>query len=962
MGFSAFKLVATGADGKSIRNTHNQDNHPFKAGQVVRFIIGDGGGWTAASASDSIQAEATGIIEEVVSGSEFVVVYQGEINTAGFANGYGVTGGGSDDDVWFLSAGASAGRLENVAPTEGGNVIKPMLIKQSGAVGLVTGYIGTVIGGKQTVSIDDLCPVGTIHSYAGLASDVPQSWSLCNGQALLVSEFGDYYNRVAHRYGFYQTLSFGSGDTSIQDLTDYLTTGTIVFEQVPNEGTIVRGNLLSWDNDTKKASVDIEYLDAAEIPNGKSFDKDKSVLVTHTATSGGAETQWTFNIVTNATVTHVKTPDLQGRVPMGVGNYNPTNSDYVLGQMGGLDELILDEDNVNTTDIEVGSGEGEKTVMFFKAKDLSCSDATDGGLLSKQTSWQRTGDSDGSGGMYTGNRMGYLWGSGTTQVPNNASGTTTYDLVNDFGVPPEATHAIITVHTWASFNGGDRWDIWAHRGDNAAYSEEGQLAVSIHGELTYSQASSDTNTLTVPIEDGKITLVLDDHNGPMETESTDGANGLITGYIVPASTSTISEGDGGSEPFSNIQPFLASNYIIRTKSEAAVSIIDKIDIPDNSLLDHNTPAPQLGDILAYYHDGVAGSSGEYRNFKLFDGISADGTDEDFVRIDMANKKVGIGTTTPGATLDVKGDIWVTDPNSSNVAIKLYGENDVDTVPDIEFYARALLTAGNSITLGMDKDDATTDKFFSVQKNSNVLQTGNANEIFRLTESGRLGIGSTDGAGGIDPDPRTSTLLLEGDGFNEDHITLQNTTNNSSGNGASEYSKIAQHPDYLKIATSSNGVRLHPAVQIGPGLGPVDTDLKLEVDGKIKTNDDLTAKTLNSTGSPMVLNFDTYGNMTFLQGDSTNVSVVKNPESAEPNGVFQVIHRLYDNGYISNIDQYAVTVTLERGAYSNTRAYAQVYGTALNAIHIDIRAYSDGQLGDFFDKCSVVIHTMRPDLQ
>ena len=39
-------------------------------------------------------------------------------------------------------------------------------------------------------------------------------------------------------------------------------------------------------------------------------------------------------------------------------NYNPTNSDYVLGQMGGLDELILDEVNVNTTDVEVGTGAG----------------------------------------------------------------------------------------------------------------------------------------------------------------------------------------------------------------------------------------------------------------------------------------------------------------------------------------------------------------------------------------------------------------------------------------------------------------------------------------------------------------------------------------------------------------------------------------------------------------------------
>ena len=159
MGYSAFKLVATGADGKSIRNTHSQTGHGFKAGMAVRYIIG-GEGWTAAHATDSVKAESTGIVEEVVDTSTFVVVYQGEINLATFAEGYGVTG--DANDVWFLGAGASSGKLVSVAPTEGGNVIKPMLLRTSPNLGLVTGYIGTVIGGKNTVSIDELNPVGTI--------------------------------------------------------------------------------------------------------------------------------------------------------------------------------------------------------------------------------------------------------------------------------------------------------------------------------------------------------------------------------------------------------------------------------------------------------------------------------------------------------------------------------------------------------------------------------------------------------------------------------------------------------------------------------------------------------------------------------------------------------------------------------------------------------------------------------
>jgi microcystin-dependent protein len=628
MGFSAFKLVATGADGKSIRNTHNQDNHPFKAGQVVRYIIGDGGGWTAASASDSIKAEATGIIEEVVSGSEFVVVYQGEINTANFANGYGVTGGGSDDDVWFLSAGASAGRLENVAPTEGGNVIKPMLIKQSGAVGLVTGYIGTVIGGKNTVSMDQLNPVGTILPYAGVATDIPTQWALCDGRPLLVSEFGDYYNRVAHRYGFYQTLSF-SDDVSIVDLTDYLTTGTIEFEQVWSGGTTVKGNVLSWDNDTKKASVDIEYLDANEIPNGKSFDKDKSVVVTHTIPGNDPVLVGTFNNVTNATVSHVKTPDLQGRIPMGVGNYNPTNSDYVLGQRGGLDELILTEANVNSTDVQVGTGAGG------------------GGVSSRVAQWQNgkikwAGNGNESGGGGSSSYFGYPLAIPDSIYVHGEMG----EELTAAGLVGKVTHLLISIRYTTADHAHA---YWYH------YNSDGEEVVTmVHEDQPVAQG---THHAIVPVgPDGKVWQAF---SGSTNSYT------RVLGYVYdkeqePGTTTTISEGDGGSEAFSNIQPFLASNYIIRTKSEAAVSIIDKIDIPDNGLSDHNTPTPQRGDILAYYHDGVAGSSGEYKNFKLFDGITADGTDEDFVRINMETNRVGIGTVTPGATLDVVGDVKVSE--------------------------------------------------------------------------------------------------------------------------------------------------------------------------------------------------------------------------------------------------------------------------------------------------------------
>ena len=731
MGYSAFKLVAAAGDGKSIRNAHTQTSHGFVAGQAVRYDLISGNGWTGAMADTPENAEAVGVIEEVISSDEFVVVYQGEIETGNFEESYGVTGGAND--VFFLSDSES-GKLVSVPPTDGGSVIKPMLVRQDGNRALVSGYIGTVIGGKSTVSLDGVQPVGTILPYAGLTSDIPATWSECDGKAVSVNTYGDYYNRVGRRYGFHQTVVFSNESTV--DLTDV---DSATFSQVDSDLSVT-GTLLSWNNDTRTAVLDVQHMDG-NIPHTRKFNTIEDVTVTYTM--AGTSTTVNFSIPTNATITSVKKPDLRGRVMIGGGEY-ASGVEYQLAQIGGVDEVILSETQLPA---------------HTHSTTISISASTMAGKLK------------------------------TEHVQNQSPA--------DFYTHPAAT----STSTWG-----------------AVYP-----------------------------------------NGP-STQSTITGSGNVSG--TGTSTSV-----GGGEGHTNLQPYMTTAYIIRLEAGAAAAIIGDINASDNQLLDHNTPNPVRGDIIVHYNDG-SGSSGEYRNFQLFDGISADGSDESFVRFDMNNKRLGVGTITPGATLDVVGNVDINNGSTSGVIIN--GSNDVTSHPDIYLNGRGVMVAGTHMHLGIDGTDSGTDARFVVQRNSLVQSELPENELLRLTETGELGIGSD--VNGINPLDHASqpNLLIKSyipnDGTSasdNNHIVLENTNSSSNFNAL-----IRQGPECLKLETDSQGVLIKDKTVIGPdGTTPTsETTASLTVEGDTEITERTKAKSLSSTVNPVVFNFVT-------QADNGGVSLI-----------------------------------------------------------------------------------------
>ena len=317
MGVSAFKLISPGSDGKSIRNTIELTSHGFVAGDVLRYYVPVGAGsegWTAAIADSALGAEVAGVVETVTENA-FVIVYGGEISLSDFSNGITTDG----NDVFFLSD-TDPGQLTGTPPINGGSIIKPILTKVSDETAIVTNYIGTAIGGRATVSLDQIQPVGTIMPYAGDPDLLPSGWGICDGSFLSTTDYQELYERIGTKFGVKQTLEF-----------DTLPAGAIVGDTVL-QGS-VSGTVESIDGTTVVVTVDHLDTDADgnNFPNGDLF-TDGNITIDDA--SGNA----------TVTVSSFAKPDLQTRTIIGV-----SAGSYVLGELGGAEEITLSASQLPTT-------------------------------------------------------------------------------------------------------------------------------------------------------------------------------------------------------------------------------------------------------------------------------------------------------------------------------------------------------------------------------------------------------------------------------------------------------------------------------------------------------------------------------------------------------------------------------------------------------------------------------------
>ena len=216
--------------------------HGITAGNAIRYDNTVGsvsyGKYIKAQADTPANSEVVGIIEDVnVAGDPLVgddgyatIVLAGQINLAEGAL-WGVGGSDGDaggNDVYFLSA-ATGGVLQNLAPTEPTNVIKPIyqVAPDSPWTGQVVNYIGYQAGGQLIAEDLGRLPVGAIQSVlSGLNARVErEGWVRMGSELNLDGENGQ------KTYGYaYQTGELGKIAETY--LRCYIKNGTVTASMV----------------------------------------------------------------------------------------------------------------------------------------------------------------------------------------------------------------------------------------------------------------------------------------------------------------------------------------------------------------------------------------------------------------------------------------------------------------------------------------------------------------------------------------------------------------------------------------------------------------------------------------------------------------------------------------------------------------------------------------------------------
>jgi len=131
-------------DATHLEQSINQVAHGFSVQQVIRM---SGGNWTLAQANTAANAEAIGVVSEVIDANNFVVVTHGKI--VGLS---GLTA----DTVYFLDP-VTAGALTTTAPNTVGQVAKAILYAKSTTEAYVYDRIGV------EVAVSDPRPIKYTH-------------------------------------------------------------------------------------------------------------------------------------------------------------------------------------------------------------------------------------------------------------------------------------------------------------------------------------------------------------------------------------------------------------------------------------------------------------------------------------------------------------------------------------------------------------------------------------------------------------------------------------------------------------------------------------------------------------------------------------------------------------------------------------------------------------------------------
>ena len=192
------------------------------AGTVVRYNVPTSG-WTASKADDAASSEVFGVVESYdTATTKYNVVIYGSINlNSSVLADMGSGGGSGGNDIYFLS-GVTAGRLQNLAPTNLSHIVKPVYqaAPHGSYSGVIINYLGYRIGGDIESTEDD-GDLGNIQIVVGSNNFSEGYVDASISHELPIADYGEFYQKFETQYGYVEKLTLASivANSVVENLT-----------------------------------------------------------------------------------------------------------------------------------------------------------------------------------------------------------------------------------------------------------------------------------------------------------------------------------------------------------------------------------------------------------------------------------------------------------------------------------------------------------------------------------------------------------------------------------------------------------------------------------------------------------------------------------------------------------------------------------------------------------------------
>ena len=285
------------------------------AGDVIRYDVTNPSSkqYVQAKADNAENAEVVGVVESIDSDSMNVVIFgQIEFPDGRFNNiGTPADGASGGNDIYFLSP-STAGDVQNLAPSNETEVIKPILqtMDDGSNNAVVLNYIGYSVGGELASNDNSDSLIGTVLNVVdGADSVIPPNFIEVSSksQSLKITEYPDAYAYFGKTYGFTEVITLDSSTKVSSTLSGGNAT------QITARANTYNARIISVDSVNNKVTVkrsgggtEVDTSKSLKI-NGRSYTISSSVVESFTIPRVTSPTEFRFDVDGDAKTVEVKT-------------------------------------------------------------------------------------------------------------------------------------------------------------------------------------------------------------------------------------------------------------------------------------------------------------------------------------------------------------------------------------------------------------------------------------------------------------------------------------------------------------------------------------------------------------------------------------------------------------------------------------------------------------------------------